>query len=165
MNKELIDDLTFDIIKIYNISIPILDINEVVKNMGGSINDNKIRPDLEKGQGNSFIINVSPFMTDRTYKFIVAFSLGHLFLHTNFLIDKEKYDQEKDISIIYHGDDYVYQASYFASSLLMPKDIYSKKVIEYTDGNIVNTKAIADYFDVSVGTASDRGKQLGLLKK
>ena len=57
-----------------------------------------------------------------------------------------------------------YQANEFAAAFLMPRDEYLKKMNEYTDGNKVNTSKIAEYFNVSVEAASNRGKFLGYLK-
>lgn len=55
-------------------------------------------------------------------------------------------------------------ANYFALALLMPKKEYEMQVKKHTDGNLVNTKAIADYFHVSISDAHLRGVHLGILR-
>lgn len=57
-----------------------------------------------------------------------------------------------------------YQANEFAAAFLMPKNEYLKKLNEFVSGNKVNTSKIAEYFNVSVEAASNRGKFLGYLK-
>lgn len=57
-----------------------------------------------------------------------------------------------------------YQANEFAMALLMPKAEYYKIMEEYTTGNYVDTSKIAEYFNVSVDIASNRGKFLGYLR-
>lgn len=55
------------------------------------------------------------------------------------------------------------QVNEFAAALLMPKDLYVQVMDKYTDGNIVDTAKIAEYFHVSVDAESNRGKWLGYL--
>ena len=45
----------------------------------------------------------------------------------------------------------------------MPENEYEKIMNQYTIGNKVDTRKIAEYFGVSVSTAYSRGKLLGLL--
>lgn len=57
------------------------------------------------------------------------------------------------------------QANLFAYALLMPEKEYRKQIVMHTHGNIVDTKAVADYFGVKVKTAAERGYQLDILKQ
>lgn len=58
-------------------------------------------------------------------------------------------------------------ANYFAMCLLMPEKEY-KKIFEenlINNGKHVNTKKIAEYFNVSINLATQRGVDLGLISK
>lgn len=58
------------------------------------------------------------------------------------------------------------QANEFAYALLMPENIYLEQVELNTDKNgKVNTKAIAEYFGVSISDAANRGYSLGVLER
>ena len=165
--KKLINDLAIEVINLYEISIPISDIDLVVKRMGGkvfedpsmtSISDGKIR----KTRNSSFEISVSPFQTEERRNFTIAHELGHLFLHMRFGTERWK----QQICTPYYSNDsmYNYQADKFALSFLMPQIEYKRIMDKNTEGNIVNTLAIAKYFHVSVDAAANRGKWLGYLK-
>lgn len=56
-------------------------------------------------------------------------------------------------------------ANEFALAFLMPQEEYERVLKEHTDGNTVNTAAIAKYFHVSITDAAARGVQLGYLQK
>lgn len=59
-----------------------------------------------------------------------------------------------------------FQANAFAMALLMPETDYREQVKIHTEQNgRVNTAKIAEYFNVSVSTAAERGYELGLLEK
>lgn len=56
-------------------------------------------------------------------------------------------------------------ANEFALALLMPVQEYKKQLSLHTDEHgIVNTKAIAEYFHVTISDAHMRGVSLGLLR-
>ena len=57
-----------------------------------------------------------------------------------------------------------YQANEFAAAFLMPQEEYLKVMNDNLAGNKVDTSKIAEYFNVSVEAASNRGKFLGYLK-
>ena len=75
MNNELrmlINNLTQDIIDLYNIQIPIQNINDVVMALGGhieeSIDINKISDGNLRKQDNGFIVYVLPFQSSERKK-------------------------------------------------------------------------------------------------
>lgn len=172
MNNEmkiLINNLTQDIINLYNIQIPIKNINDVVATLGGSVEesiniDNMPNNGIRK-QNNGFIIYTSPFQSLEKKKFTIAHELGHLFLHMGYKTNPELWDKQKNASY-YKADNLLkeYQANEFAAALLMPQEAYEKIMNQYTIGNKVETCKIADYFEVSVSLASNRGKFLGYLQ-
>ncbi len=113
-----------------------------------------------------FIIVVSPNQSRARQNFTIAHEIGHLFLHTNFVDNVMKNEKVVFPDFYREGDsEKEYQANEFAANLLMPQDIYIDKVKQNkNDDNIVNIKAVSDYFGVSVDAAINRGKWLGVLQ-
>lgn len=172
MNNELrmlINNLTQDIIDLYNIQIPIENINNVVTALGGRVEETMDIDTMSDGsirkQDDGFIIYISPFQSSERKKFTIAHELGHLFLHMGYKISSELWDKQKNATYYRSGDSLMeYQANEFAAALLMPKEIYKKIMDQYTIENKVETDKVADYFGVSVSAASNRGKFLGYLQ-
>lgn len=163
--QRLINDLTADIIDIYDIHIPIHNINDVVTALGGYLNENAdiCNSDVMK-QNDGFIIYIPSSYSAERKQFAVAQELGHLFLHMGYKISPKLWDNQRNM-VYYESKSPLeeYQANDFAEALLMPKDVYKKVLDQYTVGNKVQTVKIAEYFGVSVSTAYSRGKSLGLL--
>ena len=172
MNNELrilINNLTQDIIDLYNIQIPIQNIDEVVKKIGGRVEesldiDNMFDGSIRK-QDDGFIIYISPFQSTERRKFTIAHELGHLFLHMGYRINSDLWNKQMDATYYRAGDSLLeYQANEFAAALLMPKKIYKVIMDQHTIGNEVETDKIASYFGVSISAASNRWKFLGYLQ-
>lgn len=163
--QQLINDLSADIIDIYDIHIPIHNINDVVTALGGYLNENAdiCNSDVMK-QNDGFIIYIPSSYSAERKQFAVAQELGHLFLHMGYKISPKLWDNQRNM-VYYESKSPLeeYQANDFADALLMPKDVYKKMLDQYTVGNKVQTAKIAEYFGVSVSTAYSRGKSLGLL--
>lgn len=165
--RTMINSLTQDILDSFNIQIPIQDIDKLVVSLGGSVQtDYSFTDGAVVKEGDSFRILVSPFQDEKRRRFTIAHELGHLFLHMGYLTNEELWKRQDDN--IYHrlgSSEKEYQANEFAAAFLMPKKEYLKKMNEYLVGNNkVNTSKIAEYFNVSVEAASNRGKFLGYLK-
>lgn len=164
--QQLINDLSADIIDIYDIHIPIRDINDVVTALGGYIEESTdiCNSGGIKKQNDGFVIYIPSFYSADRKQFAVAQELGHLFLHMGYKISPKLWGKQKNM--VYYESKYPleeYQANDFAEALLMPKDVYKKVLDQYTVGNKVQTTKIAEYFGLSVSTAYSRGKSLGLL--
>lgn len=172
MNNELrmlINNLTQDIIDLYNIQIPIKNINDVVTTLGGRVEETMDIDTMSDGsirkQDDGFIIYISPFQSSERKKFTIAHELGHLFLHMGYRISSELWNKQKNATYYRSGDSLMeYQANEFAAALLMSKETYKKIMDQYTIENKVETDKVADYFGVSVSAASNRGKFLGYLQ-
>ena len=168
--RQLINEMAQEVIRIYDIFIPIQNIDEVVKNIGGEVienpeldyfSDGKIRKEGKR----SFVIEISPGQTLERRNFTIAHELGHLFLHMGFDTDDRIWNSQQ--SVVYYRagcTDLEYQSNEFAAALLMPKDLFIKELYKNSEGNIVNIGAVANYFNVSVDAASNRGKWLGYLQ-
>ena len=167
MNRitKIINNVAEGIIDIYDIHIPIHDMNDVVTMLGGCIEENDgVCDSAIKKQNDRFVIYIpSSYSTERK-RFAIAQELGHLFLHMGYMISPELWEKQKNMA--YYDSKHPleeYQANDFADALLMPKDVYKKVLAQYTVGNKVQTAKIAEYFGVSVSTAYSRGKSLGFL--
>lgn len=162
----MINSLTQDILTLFNIQIPIQDIDELVGMLGGSIQtDFSCTDGSVVKEGESFRILISPFQDEKRRRFTIAHELGHLFLHMGYLTNAELWERQDEN--IYHrlgSSEKEYQANEFAAAFLMPQKEYIKIMNENIIGDKVNTFKIAEYFNVSVEAASNRGKFLGYLK-
>lgn len=168
--RMLINNLTHDIIELFEIEIPIKDIDKVVTKLGGHVEE-KVDFDevsdgsIRKQNDDSFVIFVSPFQSVERRKFTIAHELGHLFLHMGYKINSDLWAKQENATYYRSGDSLKeYQANEFAAALLMPKEKYKEIMDDNTSGDMVETSKIADYFGVSISAASNRGKFLGYLK-
>lgn len=164
--RRMINSLAEDILSVYNISIPIQDINEIVEKLGGTIQRETSFSDgaVEK-DGEGFRIILSPFQDEKRERFTIAHELGHLFLHMGYRTNEELWEKQRNN--VYHrigSSEKEYQANEFAAAFLMPANKYLKVLNNIAVGNMVDTSKIAEYFNVSVEAASNRGKFLGVLK-
>lgn len=167
--RMLINSLTQDIINLYEIPIPIINIDEVVHKLGGKVEECLLIENMSAGsvqrQGDGFVVFVSSFQSAERRKFTIAHELGHLFLHMGYRINEDLWNRQKNTTYYREGDSSVeYQANEFAAALLMPKNKYKEIMDNNTKGNKVETGKIAEYFGVSVSAASNRGKFLGYLQ-
>lgn len=168
--RNLINAMAEEVIDLYDIQIPIANIEEVVQQMGGSVVDNSSINEFSDGKirktgDGSFTIEVSPFQTEERRNFTIAHELGHLFLHMGFQTNERKWEKQDNISYYRSGNsDLEYQSNEFAAAFLMPREKYKYIMDQYTEGNFVNTAEVAKYFHVSIDAAANRGKWLGYLK-
>ena len=167
--RKYISELTQRVIDAYSIETPISDIEDIVKKLGGTI-ENRVDFDdfcegtIRKSGENSFIIALSPFQMEKRKVFTIAHELGHLFLHMGFMIDKELWEkQNQKIYTRFGASEQEYQANEFAAALLMPEKVYKEVMDLNSEENGINMSKVAKYFNVSVSAAINRGKFLGYL--
>ena len=164
--RRMINSLAEDVLSAYNISVPIGNIDEIVEKLGGTIQKEAFFSDgaVEK-EGNGFKIIVSPFQDEKRERFTIAQELGQLFLHMGYRTNNELW--EKQENNIYHrigNSEKEYQANEFAAAFLMPATEYLSVLNKVAEGNMVDTSKIAEYFNVSIEAAANRGKFLGYLR-
>ncbi|MCI9162180.1 MAG: ImmA/IrrE family metallo-endopeptidase [Lachnospiraceae bacterium] len=164
--RMMINSLTEDILKSFHIEVPIGDMDELIGRLGGNIQaDSSYSDGAVEKVGNSFRILVSPFQDERRRRFTIAHELGHLFLHMGYMTNQELWERQDESRYHRSGNsEKEYQANEFAAAFLMPRDEYWKALNRNTVGDKVDTSKIAEYFNVSVEAASNRGKFLGYLK-
>lgn len=165
-SRILINSFAQDIINLYNIQVPIQNINEVVSVLGGRIEENT----SIDGNGNirrendGFVICISPLQNPQSKRFIMAYELGHLFLHMGYQINKALWNKQKNLACYKSNDiSLEYQANEFAMAFLMPQKEYKEMVDQHVVDNKVKINELADYFDVPTLVAFNRGKDLGYL--
>ena len=164
--KEYIEKLSLNILETFKIQIPIIDIEDVVKTLGGTLEINNfegIDGRLQKN-GDSFVITINEEQTYNRINFTVAHEIGHLFLHMGYIIDEQKWEDSKNAYYRRGNSKEEHEANEFAAAFLMPKNRYKEVMDQYTIGNMVNTGKVAEYFNVSASAASNRGKWLGYLE-
>ena len=164
--RRMINSLAEDVLSAYNISVPIGNIDEIVEKLGGTIQKEAFFSDgaVEK-EGNWLKIIESPFQDEKRERFTIAHELGHLFLHMGYRTNNELW--EKQENNIYHwigNSEKEYQANEFAAAFLMPATEYLSVLNKVAEGNMVDTSKIAEYFNVSIEAAANRGKFLGYLR-
>lgn len=168
--RRLINVMAEEVINLYGIQIPIINIEEVVQKMGGSVADNSSIGEFSDGKirktgEDSFTIEVSPFQTEERKNFTIAHELGHLFLHMGFQTNEQKWQKQDNVSYYRNGNSELeYQSNEFAAAFLMPRVKYKEIMEQNTEGDFVNTAEVAKYFRVSIDAAANRGKWLGYLK-
>jgi Zn-dependent peptidase ImmA (M78 family) len=166
--KKLINDLTSDIIKDYEIKIPITDINNVIRKLGGYIEINYFVSEyydaiLEKCNDNEFKITIPNITSEKRKNYVVAKELGHLFLHMGYQIDKDLWKVQGKRSR-YFGK-LIEQANAFGMALLMPRYEYKCMIDINSKGDKVNIAEVAKYFNVLQNIAIERGFFLGLIDR
>lgn len=162
--KELINNLTQDIVELYDIQIPLQSIEAIVNKLGGHIE--KSFEEGIKRQNGIFVIAVSKFQSAEGRTFTIAHELGHLFLHMGYRIDLNLWNQQKN-GVYYSTNNILkeYQANEFAAAMLMSWKKYKEVLDKNIIGNKVDVSNIASHFGVSIFAASNRGKFLGYLQK
>ena len=167
--KQYINELAQQVINVYDITIPINDLENVVRSMGGEIEERAEFDDfcdgtIMKSNSDGFRIVIPRTQYPQRRTFTIAHELGHLFLHMGFRTNRELWDsQDNRIYRRFGTSEQEYQANEFAASLLMPKDRYKKIVSEYAVNGTVDMARVANYFNVSIAAATNRGLFLGIL--
>ena len=169
MNKNIIENLTQDIIKTYKINIPLFDIDDLVTKLGGQVDEvsNLKYTDFYgvRKENDSFVISIPLYSNRQNRRFRIAEEIGTLFINMGFKTNPELWNSQPNGKVYKLKET---EANYlcvdFARSLLMPKNEYIKYARECTHGKKVNTNLIAEHFGVSLSEASRRGISLGYLE-
>lgn len=166
--SKLIERLTEDIIRAFEIEVPIKDIDFVVKKLGGKLKTSEsYSTTCLCKQGDGFIIVIPNYGSEERKRFMVSREIGHLFLHMGYLINEElwKVQQSGSVYVNNSSAEAEYHATEFAEALLMPRSQYKEVLRQNTCNNLVSTSKIAEVFRVSITAASNRGKMLGYLQE
>ena len=168
ITKKYINDLTQQIILIYDITVPINDLETIVSRMGGTIyqkdNFDTFRDGtVQKCTQDTFQITIAKNQQPQAEIFAIAHELGHLFLHMGFKINPSLWHNQTTAAQKFISADQIYQANEFAASLLMPITEYTNFIRKSAVDNKINMAKIANHFNVSIANAVSRGISLNLL--
>ncbi len=166
-----INALAEDIIKLFDIPMPIDDMDMVVTKLGGRLQEDEAincysdgiieREDLNY----PFSIKIPYSQSENRKNFTVAHELGHLFLHMGYMINSDLWESSRSMKFYRKGNSEMeLQANEFAAALLMPKEKYKEILDKFSEDNYVLIAKVADYFHVSIDAATYRGKWLGYLE-
>ena len=163
--QKLINDYADQVRNIFDIEVPIMNMEEVVFKIGGTVKYDGKCSYIEK-HNKSFIIHIGEYESSNIKNFRIAQQLAKLFLYTSFVSGYNLFADSNDITLkdSYYRDGAINWINEFAYALLMPMNDFIKEVDKNTNDNIVDTKIIAEYFGVSISCASERGKRLRLFK-
>jgi Zn-dependent peptidase ImmA (M78 family) len=155
-----------------NLSRP-YDAEIAIKKLGGKIVRNldnmAINASIKKEKYNKFIINLNgkdPYSMDR---FIMAHTLGHLFLHMGFLVNKELWRNHKlFIDSPYYKTPVISsckekEADKFAMFFLIPIEEFIQQISNKRVLTRNNVKEIADYFTVRPIVVISMAREIGYI--
>lgn len=168
-DRDLINQITSEIISLNNIKIP-LEVDIFVELLGGKYElvEEILEEGIFKQADGSFLIKLyssnptKPISPHR--KTILLECIGHLILYLDYLRDGWNNLEEGKLYYSKSPAD-VECAREFGLSLLMPKDILrSQKGYNYAiyENGYINVQAIADYFGVDYNSTLWRGISLHL---
>lgn len=149
------------LIKAYDIQIPILDIDSLIKTFGGKIIERKnfAMGTLSKKNDNNFVIAIFPDNNSIRRKIDLIRELGYLFLCLGFRMNSSTWESVSLNRFYSFNDLNKYtMTDYFTRCFLMPKKEF-KDIFQEYHGCIDD---IANYFQVSRFAVINRAKDLRL---
>lgn len=155
----------------YDVTVPVNDIDDLVKKMGGIIREEEFDSfcdgSVAKTDDKHFVIRIMPYEEEEyRYRTIaIARELGHLLLHMGYLTDDVWKNQKTGEYTKFHTSEQTLQANGFASALLMPKNLLKEVFDENSDDSHTATNVVktAEYFGVPVSAVIVRGRTIGCL--
>lgn len=169
--KKAIDEFADEFRKILKIETPIKNMDDIVHKLNGRVRESEKLSEYSDGfvrkmvdEPFNFEIVISSKTNPKSRNFKIAHELGNLFLNMGFIVNEELWNAQGTSYYKRKSSIEEYVACYFEYALLMPEDEYIKAMDKFTQGDLVDTKKIAEFFEVSLYPATERGKQLGLLK-
>ena len=119
--REYITELVHRIKVRYHISSVFMDMEDVVRTVGGRIEERADFDSLCEGSvakvGNSFIIAIDIHQSKRQREFDLARALGHVFLHMGFQTNSDVWNRLKEGEFQLYSVEAEYQANEFAWAL------------------------------------------------
>ena len=167
--KLMINELANDVIKMFQIESPIRDIDHAVELLGGRVEENRDDfcqyGDSLLKHGDSFVIRISPYYQTERRNLVVAYELGHLFLHMGYKTNASLWAKQKEGKFMESMEaEQFRRANFFSYAFLMPEREYREVLEQNTDGEKIDTKSIAKYFCVPRAAVAQRGRQLHIIK-
>ncbi|WLF70496.1 ImmA/IrrE family metallo-endopeptidase [Clostridium septicum] len=168
-SRKAINEIAEIIIDTLEVAVPITNLENMVKTLGGKIVKRDELKDGAEGKiyrdGEGFVIEIPKTYNTYRERFTIAHELGHLFLHMGYAINEEQWDRNKNnVYLRKEVGEMEYQAHEFAAALLMPRETFFEQMNENYNGDgtyLMNN--VAAYFEVSLESAINRGRWLGIL--
>lgn len=171
MNREqlnAISDVADTIRKHYGISTPIQEnCDSLIRRIGGEL---KIESALTKARivrtdgDHDFEMIVPRRSDDHMMKDIIGLMLGHLFLHMQYNIYPDKWENAvSPFCVEDTTESQEEKAKIFYFSLFMPRDEFIDVFLQNTKNDHVLMSGVAKYFDVSADTAAVWARALRLI--
>lgn len=166
--RMMINKIADAIRKQYNVSTPIIDFKDLIENkLNGELKEENFLPEfadarIEK-KGDSFIISVLQNANESRKRFSIAHELGHLFIHMGYKISEETWENSDNVFNRLDSGELEFQANEFAAALLMPEEKFIKVMNDNYNKGSYNMENVAEYFNVSLEAAINRGRWLNLL--
>ncbi len=168
--REKINQIAQAVRESFDIQVPVLDMEHVVSELGGTIERDFMLTEFADGKIEklkdsdlAFRISISPLQPETRQRFSIAHEIGHLFIHMGYMIDDDLWNSPGTYYRKQSGE-VEYHANEFAAAFLMPKEEYRQKLFENQIGeNKFNLGTVAEYFGVSLEAAVNRGRWLGFL--
>lgn len=115
-----------------------------------------------KSWDKKFVIMIDEKKSMQEKNYEVAYQLGNLLFNTNYLrrCEEDKIHFHDGISSEMQRS----TAMVFAENLLMPREEFTREIVNNTENEIVNMKAVAQKFGVTEDRARARAKKLQLIK-
>lgn len=123
---------------------------------------------LGSTDGHAKVVYISDeFPNEGRRRFTIAHEIGHIQMHVPMLVARDKQPTLFDFPPGPHQDDSLeWQADYFASALLMPRQLLVKHFGEAARlGQAIKPAEVADFFDVSRQAASIRLEEVGMIHR
>lgn len=185
--RERIPELTDLIRKNLDQMDPVIDLDYVIKEIGGACVEWSSSEFAEHGFDDNisglaipktshtglcpadakFLVVVKSEDKEERKRFTKAHELGHVIIHMGYLIqedwDKTNQDIFDDRAFMarYGASTIEYEANEFAAALLMPEGVFRREIVNQTnDDGLCDLHAVARIFHVSYESALNRGKFL-----
>lgn len=154
----------------FNVSIPILNIDSIIKSMGGDVEEVDAFTCFHDGtvaktSDYTFAIRIPKHFESREERtFVLTKELGHVLLHLGRYTDYACWSGVPENKFFrFDRYDAEEQADEFACDFLMPEDEVRSVVAENVVNGFVNIGAVADYFNVSKNKAIYRATMLSII--
>jgi predicted transcriptional regulator len=172
---EWVGKLVEQVCEAYDVITPV-DLDKLLKQLNGKceyvalLTSSKFS--IRKTAADAFIISVPTFYPKRRQRFLIARSLGHLFMRMGYAMENDtRWDETKIGSGISRYGTVQEECAtyYFAMELLMPEAEFKNVCKKYTELDKTYVKVcdlhkVADHFQVTFDNAYHRGKTLHLFK-
>ncbi len=145
--------------------------------LGGRIDYDLAEPHISasiRKDGEFFVVNINERYDKKDSKFkkqVLLHCIGHLFLHMKFKLDDEEWLKEEGVYVDspYYNPIYKYtkeddEADFFMRAMLLPKNLFTEKLLEFTKDGMVSLDKLAKYFKTSICQVQERAKELRLVK-